>query len=712
MCFKSSSPRGEEKKARFKDEIKIMISHYKQVAGIMPIIDYSYEELWYVMPLAKPIISHIEEKNLDLNKIIQLAINYAFVLAEIHSKGISHRDIKPLNLYILDNKCVFGDFGLADFPESENDFTRSDRGLGAIFTIAPEMKRNPKTADGKKADVFSFAKTIWMLLTLDEKGFDGPYVNNDSSFSLRYKDKYRAEHLVELERLLKDATDNDPIKRPNMEEFITRLVEYQTILNDKMLSQESDWKFLSNALFGSFEPKSIEWTDTNVIVKIINEICSCNAYNHMMFPDGGGNDLKCAEIAAEEGCIYIYEKTGGCSLVRPQFLRYESFGENFTWNFFWLEAAELHPILLEEHVRTGRNGVRRETVVEDYPKHYVSADYVQYEVYDYDSGEKLPKGFKLLMRYLGGRFLIVMKFGAYNRISATYDGRHMLVDCQRFRKYLEEMIQYETIAKEENKNPEAVLGHYFYDNIFEPKNSKIEKNVIEKSDLTKAKSIISKGFYSWKIPLIDEKTENRKAVVEFYFEFKPSGGYLHNFLMEEKWYLSKEGFFYKSLPEKSNNLYTLIDREDSIKMAEKIMEVIKEKCKEGCNEPLQLKSYVNIHMRRIGKPTHLFTKEELEKEMRDADDRYNNKAVIDEYGFVKILKDSNTGYLYPVQNESWNAGNKYVGKYADLSDIDEVYCNLLLAWRDYLQTDRSEYLDYYQKVNDLDELIKEIKTYM
>ena len=49
-----------------------------------------------------------------------------------------------------------------DFPDND-DFTKSDRGLGAIFTIAPEMKRNPKPADASKADVFSLAKTLWML---------------------------------------------------------------------------------------------------------------------------------------------------------------------------------------------------------------------------------------------------------------------------------------------------------------------------------------------------------------------------------------------------------------------------------------------------------------------------------------------------------------------------------------------------------------------
>ena len=54
---------------------------------------------------------------------------------------------------------------------------------------------------GKKADVFSLAKTMWMFLTKDERGFDGVYNYLDSSHSLRYLDKYKSVHLVEIDEL-------------------------------------------------------------------------------------------------------------------------------------------------------------------------------------------------------------------------------------------------------------------------------------------------------------------------------------------------------------------------------------------------------------------------------------------------------------------------------------------------------------------------------
>ena len=53
-----------------------------------------------------------------------------------------------------------------------------------------------------------------MFLSDDEKGFDGVYNYADPQFSLYYIKKYKNEHLVELEELLTDATNNNPSERP------------------------------------------------------------------------------------------------------------------------------------------------------------------------------------------------------------------------------------------------------------------------------------------------------------------------------------------------------------------------------------------------------------------------------------------------------------------------------------------------------------------
>ncbi len=118
-----------------------------------------------LMPIAISAVDYIARNKLDIKEIVKGVVSLSETLEKLHKKDICHRDIEPSNIYYYNNKFAFGDFGLVDFPDNADDFTKSDKGLGAIFTIASEMKRNPKKADSKKADVFSLAKTMWMFLT-------------------------------------------------------------------------------------------------------------------------------------------------------------------------------------------------------------------------------------------------------------------------------------------------------------------------------------------------------------------------------------------------------------------------------------------------------------------------------------------------------------------------------------------------------------------
>lgn len=50
-------------------------------------------------------------------------------------------------------------------------------------------------------------------------------------------------------------------------------------------------------------------------------------------------------------------------------------------------------------------------------------------------------------------------------------------------------------------------------------------------------------------------------------------------------------------------------------------------------------SCFSIKLIKSGKPTHLFTKQEIEEEMIKADDRFSNQLVIDEGGYAKVIKN-------------------------------------------------------------------------
>ena len=119
----------------------------------------------------------------------------------------------------------------------------------------------------------------------------------------------------------------------------------------------------------------------------------------------------------------------------------------------------------------------------------------------------------------------------------------------------------------------------------------------------------------------------------------------------------------------------------------------------------------SIQLVKMGKPSHLFTKDEIENLMRSADDRVSNQLVIDEDGYAKIIRDGTSGHLYPVRHESWNAGNVYVGKYSKLSTLDDTYISSLSGWLLYLESGRNQYIDCFDDLEDEKELIRRIKEY-
>lgn len=59
----------KEKRLRFKEEIKVMKDNCTKIDGIIPVFDFSYKKYWYTMPIAKPIIKHIEEQKINISEL-------------------------------------------------------------------------------------------------------------------------------------------------------------------------------------------------------------------------------------------------------------------------------------------------------------------------------------------------------------------------------------------------------------------------------------------------------------------------------------------------------------------------------------------------------------------------------------------------------------------------------------------------------------------
>lgn len=718
-----SNNRSEEKKSRFISEIQIARDNCDLIQGIIPIISYSMDDYWYTMPIAKPIMNFINKKT--LNEIIDGVLQLCETLCALHDKGIHHRDIKPSNIYYYGGRFALGDFGLVDFPDND-DFTKSDRGLGAIFTIAPEMKRNPKQADASKADVFSLAKTLWMFLSGDEKGFDGVYDYLDQSHSLRYVSRFRKEHLVEIDELLKDATNNNPDVRPDIHEFTERLLLWREIAVDFDKSQSSDWKFLTKQLFGKNVPVSSAWRDIDIIIDVLNIIGNTPAYNHMLLSDRGGTDFAYAKRAPEENCIYIYDVNDLCYLVKPKALYYEGFSKDYRWSYFRLDLKKLSPII------DRYDSLEFEYLVEDTPGHYVDASSFQYGVYDYDSGEPLPESAHDLKRYLDGTFLFAMKNGPYNGITGTYDGRHGMVSNNEFREYIEKLMEMYLKINKIAANDEKYAGlsrkelddrilraPFFDENPFEisacdeESDTEIVKRAkIEEIQIAKKHAYIKENYAKWNfLEAFSVSDDYKTEPIDFYFEFKKSSSCsLAELLKNEHRYICNDGYIKKHSIDDLSECIVVHNRKQALKIYANINRIFDDYLSKAGLEGIDCyRQYFEISVRRNGMPKHLFTKAEIEALMRNADDRNNNGLVIDENGYARIISDEENTSLYPVHIETWGAGNNYVGKYSKLYALEESYKFCLYGWYWYLVTREVQYVDFLPEDIDVSSLIEQIK---
>ena len=182
---------------RFRQEIETM----RQIGdhpNIMPLLDAHLPEApskarpaWLAMPIAAPLAESVSQSGLR-EVVTAVAGNALADLHELHH--VHHRDIKPSNLYLHHGRPMISDFGLVDLPESD-DLTVAGRPLGPKFFLAYEMIDNPKNADPAAADVFSLAKTLWVLCVDQRWPPQGEQQASNESYSI---DRHRPHPLSQF----------------------------------------------------------------------------------------------------------------------------------------------------------------------------------------------------------------------------------------------------------------------------------------------------------------------------------------------------------------------------------------------------------------------------------------------------------------------------------------------------------------------------------
>ena len=109
------------------------------------------------------------DERFPLKQVERLMVEMLDALDHAHSKGVTHRDMKPANLIVLaDGRVKVADFGIARLETSE--LTQAGTILGTPAYMSPEQFMG-QTVDGR-SDLFSCGVILYQFLT-GEKPFTG-----------------------------------------------------------------------------------------------------------------------------------------------------------------------------------------------------------------------------------------------------------------------------------------------------------------------------------------------------------------------------------------------------------------------------------------------------------------------------------------------------------------------------------------------------------
>jgi len=153
---------------RLEREVEVLTSI--QHPGILRIIQANVAERWFVTDyyprgtLAGSLLKYRGEAL----KALRAFRTIVEAVAELHSRGYVHRDIKPPNIFLDgDNQLVLGDFGIVFFEDRERTrLTSSFEKVGSTNWMAPWAHMGIRVDDVRPSfDVFSLGKLLWAMVS-------------------------------------------------------------------------------------------------------------------------------------------------------------------------------------------------------------------------------------------------------------------------------------------------------------------------------------------------------------------------------------------------------------------------------------------------------------------------------------------------------------------------------------------------------------------
>ncbi len=153
---------------------------------------------------------------LEIADALRVAVDLCRAVDALLEKGLVHRDIKPGNVVIGDDKrATLIDFGLAK-SRTEEALTSTSEILGTAEYMAPEVVKGQ--VPDAVSDLYSLGATLYELLT-DERPIPGRtpteiFNNILNDWSPPPVSRFRPDCPPELARIVGELLDPDPARRP------------------------------------------------------------------------------------------------------------------------------------------------------------------------------------------------------------------------------------------------------------------------------------------------------------------------------------------------------------------------------------------------------------------------------------------------------------------------------------------------------------------